>query len=506
MVNEVKNENNNEKNDKNLESKSLWIDDTLNNFNKLKKELNAKEGIAQDRGELKSLKIELDLKKTNLEKQSKLNDLLVKTPSISSAEFLKNYSKSERFFAIAGIDSNETVAEKFDFTIDFNGNSGLERAIGLGDLMPNNVRAVESNGVIYKRRANQGFYNGKRYLPVFSGTDVKVVETAKDGDPNFIPIKKKFTHGDVEFSFKDVLMKDEDVESSEKMSELDQNIEKLANEYSIDPFLIRSINFILRPDEKNTDYAVLNSLSRFIQNAEVRFNGDILNAGVYTAEFIQFTMNRLNLFGKFERYDYASIGNVIGKYSKHRNVALNLPKRDEIIYDISNENNVLRSYATVVYPEDNLETLNINEPVVFDIDHQGHSFGLRKTAMKVFKRAEKLAEQYGFHLNVNSSYRSVSDQERILKNWWGSHPGATDAERRKWVAKPGTSPHHTGGAIDITPVYNNGSRPSMDKFFAVMSEAGFVNYHAERWHWEFGTKRYNKLTGRTGATYKNVIE
>lgn len=137
--------------------------------------------------------------------------------------------------------------------------------------------------------------------------------------------------------------------------------------------------------------------------------------------------------------------------------------------------------------------------------------------------------------------------DQCLEAFGRAHPGAGAAELEamasRFVALPSVdrdrpAPHVTGGALDLTLATVEGSplwfgasfdHPgpvSWTRHFEerlergealdareaealdnrrllndVMLQAGFVNYHAEWWHYEYGTQRWALLTGRDHAVY-----
>jgi D-alanyl-D-alanine dipeptidase len=150
------------------------------------------------------------------------------------------------------------------------------------------------------------------------------------------------------------------------------------------------------------------------------------------------------------------------------------------------------------------ETLS-NESFVEGKDSFGNNVILRKMAMNALNIAKSIAEKKTppVKLNVVSSYRSISQQKDIWDKAvkkYGSENAAL-----KWAAKPGVSPHQTGGAMDII-AYVNGkgglTHPNQSKYLkSIMEEAGFENYDSEPWHWEIYTKRWKQQSGNSGSIY-----
>jgi len=90
-----------------------------------------------------------------------------------------------------------------------------------------------------------------------------------------------------------------------------------------------------------------------------------------------------------------------------------------------------------------------------------------------------------------SGYRSVDEQDWL---WRGALVKYGDPEVAcRWVARPGTSAHQSGRAVDchlgdpIESEYVEGMRETpVYRWLAAHAEAfGFYPYDAEPWHWEY---------------------
>jgi len=150
-------------------------------------------------------------------------------------------------------------------------------------------------------------------------------------------------------------------------------------------------------------------------------------------------------------------------------------------------------------PSSNSETISEvdpNEPFVRGEDHFGGKVILRKSAMKAFKNAMRIAEGKGMRLKVTSSYRDFKSQEKLHAH--GVEKYGSSEKANKWVAKAGHSNHHTGGTFDIAAMVKNsdgkwvgGTRhPNQKYLWEILPKAGFVNYDPEPWHWEIYTARW----------------
>ena len=164
---------------------------------------------------------------------------------------------------------------------------------------------------------------------------------------------------------------------------------------------------------------------------------------------------------------------------------------------------------------------------------------LREGAARLLAQAaEKLPRKY--HLVALDGWRPYQVQASIYERFrqsllaQGWQEGEElDAELNKFVAKPTTdiskpSPHLSGGAIDLTIASADGwlemgtpfddfsdaaatryyeELPSLSErelvirenrrlLYHLMTEAGFVNYPKEWWHYEYGTRSWARKTGQ----------
>ncbi|MBE5397647.1 M15 family metallopeptidase [Brevibacillus borstelensis] len=173
---------------------------------------------------------------------------------------------------------------------------------------------------------------------------------------------------------------------------------------------------------------------------------------------------------------------------------------------------------------------------------------LRKSAaLRLVQAAERLPDGYRFV--VFDGWRSYQVQsslyerfkQTLLKQGW-EEGEALQAELSKFVAVPSKdvqkpSPHLSGGAVDLaiegpdgwldmgtefddfserasTRFYENALSPDEQAktiranrrlLYHLMTEAGFVNYPKEWWHYEYGTLSWARQT--TGqAMYGGILE
>jgi len=117
---------------------------------------------------------------------------------------------------------------------------------------------------------------------------------------------------------------------------------------------------------------------------------------------------------------------------------------------------------------------------------------LRTSALQQLQKAQTIAKtKYGVSLEVYSGYRTEQSQEMLY---------VKSGRNRARVCGPNNNrfshcPHVTGCAVDIR--FENG-RKDNSLLLSIMSQAGWVRYDAEAWHFEYGTTRWmSKTNGGT---------
>jgi hypothetical protein len=103
------------------------------------------------------------------------------------------------------------------------------------------------------------------------------------------------------------------------------------------------------------------------------------------------------------------------------------------------------------------------------------------------ERLNNVSKAYGKSLSINSGFRSDAEQMQLIADWKAKHPGASEEERRKWVADPGRSNHGVGIAADISGWLQDLSANDLAKYglYRPMSW--------EPWHFEpIETKLYGR--------------
>ena len=122
---------------------------------------------------------------------------------------------------------------------------------------------------------------------------------------------------------------------------------------------------------------------------------------------------------------------------------------------------------------------------------ENSTFGINKNNLSLrpeaynalFEMAEE-AKKQGVFLTVSSTYRSYSYQENLF-NYWVKVDGLEEAERES--ARPGTSQHQLGLALDFAPV---------DDDFALTEGGKWVYENAWKYGWSLSfPKNYEAETG-----------
>ncbi len=112
------------------------------------------------------------------------------------------------------------------------------------------------------------------------------------------------------------------------------------------------------------------------------------------------------------------------------------------------------------------------------------TLSLREDAADALAEMGRAAKKDGITLDVSSTYRSYSTQERTF-NYWVSVDGLEEAERES--ARPGTSQHQLGMALDFAPV---------DDAFDQTPGGKWVYANAAKYGWSLSfPKGYEDVTG-----------
>lgn len=113
-----------------------------------------------------------------------------------------------------------------------------------------------------------------------------------------------------------------------------------------------------------------------------------------------------------------------------------------------------------------------------------NSLSLRPEAYNALTELAKAACKDGVKLTISSTYRSYEYQDNLF-NYWVSVDGIEEAERES--ARPGTSQHQLGCALDFAPV---------DDAFAQTEEGKWVYKNAGTYGWSLSfPQNYEDVTG-----------
>ena len=88
------------------------------------------------------------------------------------------------------------------------------------------------------------------------------------------------------------------------------------------------------------------------------------------------------------------------------------------------------------------------EFVTVDTVYDDETTDVEKKTYEAYLELQSALLEQGIEIGIDSSYRTVAEQERIMKEFTEKYG---EEYARNTVAIPGTSEHHTGLAIDIVP-------------------------------------------------------
>ena len=116
--------------------------------------------------------------------------------------------------------------------------------------------------------------------------------------------------------------------------------------------------------------------------------------------------------------------------------------------------------------------------------------------LSALRSAATDASDHGVEIHVNSGWRSEKYQQRLFEQAVSKY--GSEAKATPWVARPGTSVHEAGGAVDLGP----------DDATAWLSEHGAAYglcqiYANESWHYEL---RPDAVDHGCPATYANATD
>ncbi len=189
------------------------------------------------------------------------------------------------------------------------------------------------------------------------------------------------------------------------------------------------------------------------------------------------------------------------------------------------------SIPTLENFDDFIDLTQVQSHLKFDLDcksvqsHSPSTFFARRRVGEMLSRAQSLLPN-GVFLQIKECYRPLWVQKKFWSNYTAylkiQNPDWTrdqiSDEASKYLAPIHVAPHATGGAVDLILVddknqaldmgtdfnaspfktnektYTNSediskiAKKNRETLSQVMSEAGFVNYPTEWWHWSYGDK------------------
>ena len=204
-----------------------------------------------------------------------------------------------------------------------------------------------------------------------------------------------------------------------------------------------------------------------------------------------------------------------------------------------------RIWATIVQechePLVDLKDLHFQISLARASYYSGYTKVRQSVANKLLEASRSLPQ--GLQFYFSEGHRPISLQAQMYQEYYtqlATNYPSWDTERLKhetvkFVAPPqDVPPHSTGGAIDITLIAANGKEVDMgailddtpDKnenrnftfaknipdyakanrqiLIDALSDAGFVNYPAEWWHWSYGDKYWAYHARQPHAIYGSV--
>lgn len=147
-----------------------------------------------------------------------------------------------------------------------------------------------------------------------------------------------------------------------------------------------------------------------------------------------------------------------------------------------------------------------------DLVDAGNGFYLNKETYEAFTEMQSAARSEGLEIEINSAYRSVSEQEAVMDNQCRTYG---DDYCKSHVATPGFSEHHTGLALDIKSKHSAVFEHSKEFNWVVEHAAdyGFIlrypkdkenitRYGYEAWHFRYLGKDLAKKVADSGLSYE----
>ena len=211
-------------------------------------------------------------------------------------------------------------------------------------------------------------------------------------------------------------------------------------------------------------------------------------------------------FQKNENPDYKKIEEVLSKMSERSQREIVISDRDEFLsdlYDVLAEEKKYRGDdLNLYYLIDKNHTVSssyVPKDLVPLVKNEFYSINrndlsLRPDVEKALREMARASQKDGVRLLVSSTYRSYEYQENLF-NYWVKVDGLEEAERES--ARPGTSQHQLGVAIDFGSItddfgdtemgrwiYRNGGKFGWSLSFPKLYE-DVTGYRWESWHFRY---------------------
>ena len=172
-------------------------------------------------------------------------------------------------------------------------------------------------------------------------------------------------------------------------------------------------------------------------------------------------------------------------------------------------------------PDDWEEKLNL----VTQKNTKGFEKQVEKEALEKFNELKKDLEKEGIYIDLDSTYRSVAEQQQLWDEWTVEYG---EDYVKKYVAVPGYSEHHTALAIDVYLIKDGkviddndkmiAERELFSKIHAKLADYGFIlrylegkdaitGYAYEPWHFRYvGSTDVAKEIMSKGLTLEEYLE
>ncbi len=409
----------------------------------------------------------------------------------------------EKFIRLAAqylvLDSSKSASGKMIFKVDFKGNELAEWKLGAGYMLPPTADAInvydESGALLFSnaKRAivagKVGYFSDGKYAYVHTGYRIEVLKTeAPDSDKfkekrnledDLFDQDEKKTVVKVSlqrfFSAQGMMVAVDDDYFDHKLGEFEKLLPSdWWDKYNQGKLVEQDFFNIWKKSFSQEDFNLM-------RNIAALKNLDLKKDAQGSIDFSDF--DRVRSDAKFAELKSSIFDEkVIRKFQRDKLKDVNL---GEVLYSSSE--------------------IMAKEPFVEGVDHFGGKVILRKNAMVAFQKALRIAQSLGVQLKVNSSYRSVAQQEVLYREGLAKHGAKNVGD---WVAAPTRSNHLTGGTVDVVAYVNGvgGNRgPNQKLLWKILPAAGFVNYEREPWHWEIYSERWRKKTGNTGPIYSREL-